>query len=75
VCLAEESVTNTAALVGVSRAVVSKVMSADTIHRKTTKAKRNSGRKPAFTERGRLLYIERDCLKKNSRTTAAQVTE
>jgi transposase len=41
--LAGASVTKAATLVGVSRATVSKVMSAYTNHGKTTSAKRNSG--------------------------------
>jgi hypothetical protein len=42
--LAEESVIKTATLLRVSRATVSKVMSAYTNHGKRTSAKRNSGR-------------------------------
>jgi IS30 family transposase len=42
--LAGASVTKTATLLGVSRATVSKDMSAYTNHGKTTSAKRNSGR-------------------------------
>jgi hypothetical protein len=49
--LSGASVTNTATLLGVSRATVSKVMSAYTNHGKTTSAKRNSGRKTTLTER------------------------
>jgi hypothetical protein len=62
----------TATILGVSRAIVSKTMSAAyTSHRKTTSAKRNSGRKSTVTERGRrTLRI----VSKNHRTTAAQVT-
>jgi transposase len=64
------SVTETAILLGVSRATVSKVMLTYTNHGKTS-AKRNSGRKSALTEG--------DCRKlgivsKNHRTTTAQVT-
>jgi predicted transcriptional regulator len=43
VCLAGASVTNTATLLGVSRATVSKVMSAYTNHGKKTSAMTNSG--------------------------------
>jgi hypothetical protein len=41
--LAGESVTKPATLLGVSRAIVSKIMLAYTNHGKTTSAKRNSG--------------------------------
>jgi predicted transcriptional regulator len=51
--LAGASVTKTATLLGVSRAKVSKVMSAFTNHAKTSSAKRNSGRKSTPTERDR----------------------
>jgi predicted transcriptional regulator len=43
-------VTKTAALLGVTRATVSKVMSIYDNPGKTTSAKRNSGRKSALTE-------------------------
>jgi predicted transcriptional regulator len=49
--LAGASVTQTATLLGVSRATVSKVMSAYTNHGKTKSAKRNSGGKSTVTER------------------------
>jgi transposase len=49
--LAGASVTKTATLRGVSRATVSKVVSACTNHGKTSSAKRNSGRKSRLTER------------------------
>jgi predicted transcriptional regulator len=48
--LAGASVTKTATLLGVSRATVSKVISAYTNHGKTTSAKRNSGRKLHWEE-------------------------
>jgi hypothetical protein len=44
-CLAGASLTETAILLGVLRATVSKVMSEYTNRGKTTSAKRNSGRK------------------------------
>jgi predicted transcriptional regulator len=50
-CLAGASVIKTATLLGVSRATVSKVMSAYMIHGKTTPAKRNTGRKLTMKER------------------------
>jgi predicted transcriptional regulator len=48
--LAGASVTDTATLLGISRATVSKVMSAYTNHGKTLSAKRNSARKSTLTE-------------------------
>jgi transposase len=48
--LAGVSVTKTATLLSVSRATISKVMSAYTNHGKTTSAKRYSGRKSTLTE-------------------------
>jgi transposase len=51
--LAGASVTKPATLLGVSRATVSKLMSAYTNHGKTTSGKRYSGRKPTLTERDR----------------------
>jgi predicted transcriptional regulator len=44
------SVTKTATLLGVSRATISKVMSAYTNHGKTTSAKRNSGQISILTK-------------------------
>jgi predicted transcriptional regulator len=69
--LGEASVIKTATLLGVSRATVSKVMSAYTNHRKTTSAKRNSRRKSTSTERDRRTL--RRIVSKNYRTTAVQV--
>jgi transposase len=51
--LAGASVIKTATLLGVSRATVTKAMSACTNHGKTTSTKRNSGRKSTLTERDR----------------------
>jgi transposase len=45
------SVTNMATLLGVCRAVVSKVIMAYTNHGKTSSAWRNSGQKPKLSER------------------------
>jgi predicted transcriptional regulator len=64
-------VTKTAALLGVSRATVSEVVSPYTNHSKTTSAKRNSGRKSTLTGDRRTL---RRIFSKNWRTTVAQVT-
>jgi transposase len=69
--LAGASVIKTAILLGVSRATVSKVMSAYTNHGKTTSAARNSKRKSTLTERERRTL--RRIISKNDRTTAAQV--
>jgi hypothetical protein len=67
----KSSVTKTGTLLGVSTATVSEVMSAQTIHGKTTSAKRNRGRKSTLTERyHRILRIA----SKNRRTIAAHVT-
>jgi transposase len=70
--LAVASATETATLLGVSRATVCKVMSAYTNHGKTTPVKRNSGRNSALTERDRRTL--RRIVSKNHRTTAAEVT-
>jgi transposase len=63
-------VIKTATLLDVSKAIVSKVMSAYINHGKTTSVK-NSGRKSTLTERDRCTL--RTVLK-NHRTSAAQVT-
>jgi transposase len=70
-CLTGKSATKTATLLGVSRATVSKVMSACTNHRKTISAKKNSGRKSTLTERDRRTL--RRVASKNHRTNAAQL--
>jgi transposase len=62
--LAGASMTKTATLFGVSRASVSKVMSAYTKLGKTTSAKSNSERKFSI-DRKRSLYAEKGCLKKS----------
>jgi transposase len=49
--LARTSVNKTATWLSVSRAAVSKVVTAYTNHGKTSSAKKNSGRKPKFSER------------------------
>jgi hypothetical protein len=51
--LAEESVTRTDTLIGVSSATLSKVMSAYTNHGKTISVKRDSGTQSELTERTR----------------------
>jgi predicted transcriptional regulator len=56
--LAGASVTKSAILLGVSRATVSKVMSAAyTNHRETASAKRNTERKSTLAERGMFRKI------------------
>jgi transposase len=61
--LVEASVTQSATLLGVSRATVSEVMSAYTDHGKTKSGKRNSGRNSTLTERDRRtlrrIYFEK----------------
>jgi transposase len=66
------SMTKTAILLGVSRATLSKVMSAHTNHGKTTAAKKNSGRKSTLTEKDRRIL--RRIVSRNHITTAARVT-
>jgi predicted transcriptional regulator len=63
--LAGASVAKTAILLGASRAIVSKVMSAYMNHGKTTSAKGNSGRKSINTDRERSSYIDKDCFEKS----------
>jgi transposase len=72
--LAGASVTKTATLLGVSRATVSKVISAYSYmnHGKTISAKRYSERKSTLSERD--YYTLRKIVSKNHTTTAAQVT-
>jgi transposase len=70
--LAGASVTETATLLCVSRATVSKVMSAYTNPGKTSPAKRNSGPKSTLTERDHRTL--RRIVSKNHTTTSAQVT-
>jgi transposase len=70
--LAGTSVTKSSTVLGVSRAAVSKVMSAYTNHGKTTATKRNSGRTSTLTER--IIIYWKDSFEKYRWTTAAQVT-
>jgi predicted transcriptional regulator len=74
-CVAGAYVTKIATLLGVSRASVSKVMSACKNHGedgKTTSAKRKSGRKSALTERDHRTL--KRTVSKNHITTTVQVT-
>ena len=70
--LAGASVTKTAALLGVSRAAVTKVMMTYTNHGRTSSAERNSGRKPNLSERDRRRLKRIVAI--NNRSTAAKVT-
>jgi hypothetical protein len=70
-CLAGASVTKTATSLGVYRAAISKVMTAYTNHRKTSSAKRNSGRKSKLIERDR--RTSKRSVFKIHRTTAAKL--
>jgi len=60
-------------LLGVSRAAVSKVVTAYKIHGKTSSAARNSGRKPKLSEKDRRTL--KRIVSKNHRTTAAKVRQ
>jgi len=71
--LAGTSVTKTGTLLGVSRAAVSKVMTAYTNRGMMSTAMRISGRKPNLSERNRRT-LKRNVLK-NHRTTVTKVTE
>jgi len=71
-CFAAASVTETATLLGVFRAAVSKVVPTCTNHGRTSSTKRNIGQKSKLSERdchtlNRILSI-------NHRSTAAKVT-
>jgi transposase len=70
--LAGASVGETAALLGVSRVTVSKVMSLYTNHGKTTPAKRNCGQKSTLTVRDQ--HTLRRIVWKNRRTTTTKMT-
>jgi hypothetical protein len=70
--LAGASAIKTATLLGVSKATVSKVMSAYTNHGKATSAKRNCWRTSTLTEGDRRTLRRIDS--KSHRTTTAQVT-
>jgi len=70
--LAGSSVIETAILLSVSRAEVSKVMTAHINYGKTSSAERNSGRNPKRSE-GDRRELKR-IVPKNYRTTAAKVT-
>jgi len=70
--LAGASVTRTATLLGVSKAVVSKVMTSYTNNGRTSSAKRNSGQKPKLSER--VCHMLKRIVSLNQRSTAAKVT-
>jgi hypothetical protein len=65
-------VIKTATLLGISRAIVTKIMLVCTNHGKATSTKGNSERKSTLTERDRRTL--RRIVSKNHRTTTAQVT-
>ena len=70
--LAAPSIIKTATLLGVSRAAVSKVMTAYTNHGKTSSAKNNNGQKPKLSDRNH--HTLKRIMSKNHRTTAAKMT-
>jgi len=70
--LAGASVTKTAILLAVSRAAVSRFMTAYTNQGKTSSDESNSGRKPKLSERNRRTM--KRFVSQNCRTTAAEVT-
>jgi len=59
-CLAGTSVNKMSTLLGVSKAGVSKAITAYTNHRKTSSAKRNSDHKPKLNERD--CHTLEDCI-------------
>lgn len=71
-CLTGAYVTETAALLGVSRAAVCKVMMGCTNYGRTSSAKTNSGRKPKLSERD--CRTLKRIVSKYHRTTVAKVT-
>jgi transposase len=71
--LAGAYVTKMATLLGVSRAAVSKVMTAYTNRGKTSLAKRNSGRKPKLS--GRDCHTLKRIVSKNQRTPAKMTAD
>jgi predicted transcriptional regulator len=70
--LAGACVTKSATLLGVSKAKVSKVMSAYTNHGKTTSEKRNNGRKSTVTQRDHRTLVR---IVSKNHSTPSQVTE
>jgi predicted transcriptional regulator len=64
------SVSKTDPLLGISRAAVSKVMTAYTNHWKTSSDERNSGQKPKLSERDH--HTLKRIVSKNYRITAAR---
>jgi hypothetical protein len=71
-CLAGAFATKTSTIMRVSRATVSKVMSAYTNHGKTTSVKRNSVQKSTLTERD--CRTLRRIVSKSHRAAAAQMS-
>jgi hypothetical protein len=70
--LAGASVTKTATLLAVSRAALSRVMTAYTNQEKTSSAESNSCRKPKLSERNNRTL--KRIVSQNHRTAAAKVT-